>query len=260
MKNKGILGPNARRPSATRLHARRAVSLAVAALFAYAAYVEADDPTSAAPMGDAWTFSLSPYLWAAGINGEAGTIPGLPPADVDEGFSDIVNDLQFSGMLFYSARKGRFGISGDIQYVQTLTKDNALAPLFARNELSSKSFVFSVLGEYLLVDDERSTLRLAGGARLWSVENELKLSTGLLPGTSIKGEETWVDPVVGMSGRFNLGPKVFLSGWAFVGGFGVGADVTADLFAGVGYRVTDSISSTLGYRWVKVDYENNASV
>ena len=99
MKNKGILGPNARRPSATRLHARRAVSLAVAALFAYAAYVEADDLTSAAPMGDAWTFSLSPYLWAAGINGEAGTIPGLPPADVDEGFSDIVNDLQFSAAI-----------------------------------------------------------------------------------------------------------------------------------------------------------------
>jgi hypothetical protein len=45
---------------------------------------------------------------------------------------------------------------------------------------------------------------------------------------------------------------VFLRGWALVGGFGVGSDFTADLFGGVGYRVTGSISSTLGYRWVKV--------
>ncbi|MGB5834803.1 MAG: hypothetical protein WBG92_22850 [Thiohalocapsa sp.] len=27
------------------------------------------------------------------------------------------------------------------------------------------------------------------------------------------------------------------------------------LFGGFGYRITDSISSTLGHRWVKVDYE-----
>jgi hypothetical protein len=74
----------------------------------------------------------------------------------------------------------------------------------------------------------------------------------LLPGRKIDGDETWVDPLVGLSGVLDVAPQVFLRGWALVGGFGVGSDFTADLFGRVGYRVTGSISSTLGYRWVKV--------
>jgi hypothetical protein len=58
-------------------------------------------------------------------------------------------------------------------------------------------------------------------------------------------------------GVLDIGPKVFLRGWGFVGGFGVGSDFAADLFAGLGYRLTDSISTTLGYRRVKADYESD---
>jgi len=42
--------------------------------------------------------------------------------------------------------------------------------------------------------------------------------------------------------------KVFAQGWAYVGGFGIGSDLSADLFAGLGYRISYSIASTLGYR------------
>ena len=129
--------------------------------------------------------------------------------------------------------------------------------MFGREELTSKSFILSAIGEYIVYDNGGSVLRLSGGARLWSVDTELKLSSGLLPGRRIKGDKTWVDPVVGVSGILGLGPKTFLRGWGFVGGFGVGSDFTADVFLGLGYRFTDSVSSTLGYRWVKVDYESN---
>ena len=257
MQNDSILTSSANGARRQRFHCPRSLLLALVVLFSFATIAQAGNGNSTGQAANDWTFSVSPYLWAAGIKGTTGTLPGLPAAEVDESFSDIFNDLQFSGMLFYSARKGRFGISGDLQYTQTLAKDDALSPLFAGEELRSKSFVVSALGEYLLYDDSRSVLRLSGGARLWSVDTELKLSTGLLPGTRIKGDKTWVDPVIGLSGVLDLGPKVFLRGWGFVGGFGVGSDFTADLFGGVGYRITDSISSTLGYRWVKVDYDSN---
>ena len=227
------------------------------AFFAFTTIARAGDGFPAGQANGGWTFSVSPYLWAAGIKGTTGTLPGLPAAEVDESFSDIFDDLQFSGMLCYSARKGRFGISGDLEYTQTLAEDDALARVFGGEELISKSFVLSAMGEYLLYDNGRSVLRLSGGARLWSVDTELKLSTGLLPGTRIKGDKTWVDPIIGLSGVLDIGPKVFLRGWGFVGGFGVASDFTADLFGGVGYRITDSITSTLGYRWVKVDYESD---
>lgn len=252
---------SSRVPGPQRVRGQRRASLvlpllALVALLVVSSNTPADAGAGAAGISDRWTFTLSPYLWAAGIQGKTGTLAGLPAADVDQSFGDIFDDLEPSGMLFYTARKGRFGIAGDIQYVEVLAKSNALAPLFGREELRSKSFILSVLGEYLIYADARAHLRLAGGARLWSVDTELKLSSGLLPGREIKGDETWIDPLVGMSGVLDIGPKVFLRGWAFVGGFGIGSDFTADLFGGIGYRFTDSISSTLGYRWLKVDYED----
>ena len=257
MQNDSFLSPTLNEATRQRLHSPLSLLLALLALLVFASYAHADDGISAEQTHNGWTLSLSPYLWAAGIKGNTGTLPGLPAAEVDESFSDIFDDLRFSGMLFYSARKGRFGIAGDLEYVETVAKDDALTPLFGGEELTSKSFVLSALGEYLVYDDDRSVLRLSAGARLWSVDTELKLSSGLLPGRKIKGDKTWVDPIVGASGVLDIGPKVFLRGWGFVGGFGVGSDFTADLFAGVGYRFTDSITSTLGYRWVKVDYEDD---
>jgi opacity protein-like surface antigen len=229
--------------------------LVVAALSMFA-NAHADPASGAETSPTDWKFSISPYLWAAGIKGTTGTLPGLPDAKVDESFGDIFDNLQFSGMLFYGIRKNRFGLTGDIQYADTLAKGNNLNPLFGRDELRSKSFILSALGEYRLHDDGRSKLNILAGARLWAVDTELKLTTGLLPGRKISGDKTWVDPVVGLTGSIDVAPKTFLRGWAFVGGFGVASNITADLFAGVGYRITDSISSTLGYRWVKVDYDS----
>ena len=61
-------------------------------------------------------------------------------------------------------------------------------------------------------------------------------------------EDTWFDPVVGVNGVVSLGHKVFARGWAYVGGFGIASEVTTDLFVGLGYRLTDSISASRGYR------------
>lgn len=211
----------------------------------------------AAAQNDAWSFSVSPYFWAAGIEGTTATLPGLPPADIDMSFGDIVDDLKPSGMVFFNANKGRLGFAADIQYVETEADSNALAPLFSSETLRSTSFVMSALVNYLVLDDGPASLRLGAGARLWSAETDLKLSDGLLPGRRVTSDETWVDPIIGAGGVLDLGPKVFARGWAYVGGFGIASDITADLFVGFGYRFTDSISATLGYRWVKVDYDRN---
>lgn len=207
--------------------------------------------------GDGWTFTISPYLWTAAIEGKAGTLPGLPPADIDQSFSDIFDDLKFAGMVLGTARKGRFGVSGNVQYVKTSAKSNSLSPLFGGEKLTSESLIVDALGEYAVIQTERSAMRLAAGARVWLVDTELRLSAGVLPGRTINHDETWVDPVVGLNGRFDVASKVFLTGWGYVGGFGVGSDNMADLFGGLGYRFTGAVSGTLGYRWLKVDRQED---
>lgn len=204
-----------------------------------------------------WQFSVSPYLWAAGLSGKAGTLPGLPPADVDTSFGDIWDDLDFAGMVLMGAHQGRFSIVSDLQYVVTSAQNNSLAPLFDKEKLTSKTFGFYLGGEYALYEERGASLRLAGGLRLWSVDTELKLSSGLLPGRELNGNDTWVDPVIGLRGSIDVFSRVFLMGWGFVGGFGAGSDIMADLFGGVGYRFADWISTTIGYRWMKVDRDRD---
>jgi hypothetical protein len=132
-----------------------------------------------------------------------------------------------------------------------------LAPLFNGETLTSKTFIFSALGEYVAFESDRTRLTLTGGARLWSVSTELDLDPGLLAGRTIDGDDTWVDPVVGVRGRVDVVGDAFVNGWAYVGGFGAGSDIMADLFGGVGYAWTDRIETTLGYRWMRVDRDTD---
>ncbi len=178
--------------------------LALMAIMGWVSGSQAGGASTDDAEGSAWEFSVSPYFWAARIEGESGTLPGLPPADVDESFSDIWDDLDFAGMVAGSARKGRFVISGGLQYVEISATDNSLAPIFGSEKLTSKTFILDALGEYIVFEEGRSNLLLSGGARLWSVETNLKVSTGLLPGRKINGDDTWVDPVLGMRGNVDI--------------------------------------------------------
>ena len=205
---------------------------------------------------DGWRFTLSPYLWAAGLSGRSGTLPPLPPANVDLSFSDIFDDLRFAGMVLASAHKGRFGIAADIQYIDTQS-EGGLAPFFAQTQLTSKTFLATLTGEYAVVDAPDAKLFLGAGFRFWSVDTELKLSGGPLRDRRIDSNETWFDPLVAVRGYYSLSERWFLAGWAGVGGFGIGSDIVADLFGSVGYLISESTSVSAGYRWMKVDRDED---
>ena len=53
-----------------------------------------------------WQFQVTPYLWAAGIEGDIATLPGLPEASIDLSFSDVIENFKIGGMLVAEARKG----------------------------------------------------------------------------------------------------------------------------------------------------------
>lgn len=45
---------------------------------------------------DDWTFTVAPYLWATGLEGEVATLPSAAPAEIDLSFSDVLEDLDLS--------------------------------------------------------------------------------------------------------------------------------------------------------------------
>jgi hypothetical protein len=81
-------------PGPQRVRVQRRASLvlpllALVALLVVSSNTPADEGAGTAGISDRWTFTLSPYLWAAGIQGKTGTLAGLPAADVDQSFGDI---------------------------------------------------------------------------------------------------------------------------------------------------------------------------
>jgi hypothetical protein len=111
---------------------------------------------------------------------------------------------------------------------------------------------------YRLVEKPSAFLDLIAGVRYWSVDSTLSLRAGALPEREVSNKEDWVDPLVGLKGLSFLGAsKFFISGGLAIGGFGAGSDFMWDAQGHLGYRWTKTFSTTIGYRYLEVDYEND---
>lgn len=209
---------------------------------------------------DKWAFTIAPYAWLAGQKGEVATLPGLPATDIDVDFyDDILGNINGALFLTGEARKGRWGFVADIAY--TDIEDENATPyqiLWQKVTSQTKSWMVSAAGLYRLAETNRSSLDVIGGIRYWSVDSRLSLSGGPAPGQEKSNTEDWFDPLVGLKGMSFLGgSKFFISGGLAVGGFGVGSDFMADAWANLGYQWTRTFGTTVGYRYLDVDYEKD---
>src|SRR4029453_16752215 len=106
-------------PVGIQLHARTSGLAAGAAL---ALALGAALPAAAQGKSeDKFTFEVTPYLWAAGINGDiaVGTVRGGGiDVDVDASFSDIFQELDMAFMGMVEGRYGRWGLLLDAVYMQ----------------------------------------------------------------------------------------------------------------------------------------------
>jgi hypothetical protein len=204
-----------------------------------------------------WSFAIAPYLWAAGINGDVAQF-GLPAVEIDSSFSDILDHLDFAAMLVSEIRYGRYGLFSDFMYVKISGSAGTPRGILADSvSLDTQTLAFTAAPEYRIVESPRGSLDLMAGMRVWWVDTELSFSGGILDDVNESDGDTWVDPLVGAKGRFDLGSRFYLTGWAMVGGFGVSSDFMWDAWGGVGYEFNDTFSTVLGYRGTGVDYEND---
>jgi hypothetical protein len=207
---------------------------------------------------DRWEFQLAPYSWLAGQEGTVATLPGLPAADIEVDFwDDVLGNINGALMLVGEARKGRYGVVMDIVYNDIESKDSTPGPLFSSIKLNNTMWIVSAGGFYRLVEQQRGFLDLIGGVRYWSVDTELTIRAGLLPGRKLSEQEDWVDPLVGFKGLVPIGnSKFFVNGAVVIGGFDVGSEFMWDANINLGYQWTKGFATTLGYRYLDVDYEH----
>ncbi len=211
---------------------------------------------------DRWEFRIVPYLWFAGVKGDASTIPGAPVAPIDVSSSDALKDTQASYMGVFEVKKGRH--AGFIDYLYTdLESDETLVgdPINLTLKTVSKNTLMSAGYAYQLYNRDRASADVLLGARYWKVDTYLEFGGGLgvLAGRNIRSTESWVDPLIGIRGRTALGQSnFFVSGILGVGGFGVGSDHFYDASLHLGYQWSKLIGTTLGYRVFDVKYEDGS--
>jgi hypothetical protein len=193
---------------------------------------------AAAPAGatEQWEFRIAPYLWLAGLNGDVGTLPGVPPSSVDASFADIL-------------------------YIDVAASGSTPGPLFSTADLDSRVLLGTITGFWRAWSDDSSSVDLVAGGRFWSVDTRLRLGAGVLPATTVSHDENWLDPVVGFRVRGALGgERIFQSFGLVLGGFGIGSDFMWDTDINLGYRWTDGFSTTIGYRYMDVDYSDGGFI
>ncbi len=221
------------------------------------------DARAAAP-GSEPGFTIAPYGWLAGLDGTV----GVPASEIDPGggigFLDRVDfevsdELETIGFMFYGEWRGdrwmaffdsvwaNVSQDADIKLGRLLPASDATAEIDGN--------VYQLALGYRLVDWERSSLTLYGGARYYDLKVEGEAKGGILPST-IKSStsRTWTDAVFGARWRYGFGEH--WHGW-LQADYGVGESKASwQAFATIGYEFSwGSIES--GWRYLSLDYDSN---
>lgn len=209
--------------------------------------------TSPAPL-PSWQFYSAVYLWAAGVKGDARVLPPLPTSKVDVGFIDSLKDIEGGLIATAFVNYGRYLGVIDILGSRS-TPRQTVSALGVTGTLSTVSKFLTTMGAvgYRVVDGPQLKVDAYVGARVWMMENTLGLNAPGVFSAEVNRREVWVDGLVGGQIRYTFENNFYVNAIGFVGAGG--AQFEGDIYAGVGYRISDRYDVYAGYRALRVNYE-----
>jgi hypothetical protein len=202
-----------------------------------------------------WHFAFAPYFYLTGIRGTVGARGRT--IELDASFGKVWDNLDLGIMGTVEVGKKRFVSLTDIQWIKLSNKRDTSGGLFESAKVGLNLFILDPEAGYRILNSNAGAIDVLGGARIWSVEANLNVTSGRLPGFDVSQRKTFAAPVVGVRGLLNLSPKFYLSGKFDIGGAGIGADLTTQVFGGVGYRLFRRMAIVGGYRYLQVDYDDS---
>lgn len=207
----------------------------------FAATAGRAEETNAA--SDDWQVQVAPYIFGASMKGDT-AVKGRP-ANVDLSFSDILDHMDIGWMGMVAARKGNWGVGGDIIWVD-LSADTPVG------KVEPTLGIVSVVGLRRVADWADVTF----GARYTRVN--AKIDFTVPAPLSVEGTEDWVDPTVGVILKTPFGKRWHGKLVADVGGFGVSSDFIWQAVPTVGVDLAQWVSLDFGWRWLDTDYETGS--
>ena len=203
---------------------------------------------------ESWQFGVSIYGWFPDIAGQTSFTPPGGGGEFEIDIDNILDNLEFTLMGTFDARKGRWGILTDAIYMdvgnsKTGVREASVGGIelpvtaTANVNLDIESWIWTVAGYFRAVDQTGLTLDVLAGARyldveqtvIWDLTGDIgSIDPSYRTGAGKASLANW-DAVVGVRGRFAFGAK---KAWFVPYYLDVGtgeSDFTWQGVAGLGY-------------------------
>ncbi len=216
-----------------------------------------------------WNVELTPYFWAAELDGDA-TLRGRT-GSVDASFSDILDNLDIAFMGRLEAWKGEWGLFVDGLYMDLGAEFRTPRGLVSADMDVKMTILEFGLGYHLWQtqvgkeDSQKLSFDLLGGGRYVNLEGELDVRTNgplsdiIAVGRTFRGRQEWVDPIVGGRLKWDIDEKLAAGVRFDFGGFDIGgSNLTWNLVAGIDYKLKENMSLKAGYRILDIDYDSGS--
>jgi hypothetical protein len=218
-----------------------------------------------------WEGRVAIYGYLPDIGGHA-RFAGPAGGEIEIDNNDLIRNTEMALMTSVEAQKGRWGIFGDIVYMDvsdeitnspTLGQGAVPLPLglTADAAVTVKASVLTFAGNFRVLESPRNVFDAFAGLRQLDVDSTLdaSLSSPLGPVAAVSStvDKETVDVIVGVKGKVNFAAagRWFLPYYVDVGGGD--ADRTSQAVLGIGY--TTKRGEVFGtYRYVDYDMNDEA--
>ena len=229
------------------------IAVVAAVILAGSAHVAPAQSPAADNDNPGWGFVVAPYLLFPNMNGQT-SVRGNP-VDVDLDPGDIFDKLDFGAMLYLEMANRDWAITLDGLYMNLGA--SGMTPLTGRAaEVDMKQLGITATGMWRV----ESFAEIGIGGRFNSIEGGLIVAPGdiVLPGIDVSDTNTWFDPLIVIRFTAPLESNWKLGIRGDVGGFGMGSDITWQVFPFVGYRFSNLFEISGGYRALGMDYKTGS--
>jgi hypothetical protein len=220
--------------------------------------------------GDDWQWNATLYAWLPSLGGETSFPPSGEGPSIDVSIDTILDSLNFVFMGAFEGRKGAWGFTTDVIYLDLGAHDEATrefgigavipATVDADLRLDMTAWAWTLAGTYAVVQQDGLTVNLLAGTRMLELEEQLKWQfngdISELPvverSGSASAKDTQWDAIVGVKGRWIFGDD---RQWYVPYYLDVGAgesDLTWQGMAGLGYSF-NSVDLTAAWRYLDYD-------
>jgi hypothetical protein len=217
------------------------------------------DPVSVAGAAatDGWEFSIAPYLWMFGMDGEVRI--RNTSADFDVGFDDIFDNLDFAAIAHMEARKDKFGLYLDPVYGKVSADGNSGA---ADVEVETDLLLIDFGALYRVLDRRTESGRarvvdLSVGGRYFYTDTDIDFA--VLADRDKSSD--FVDLTAGGRYAMDVTDRLGLLIGGDVGGFGIGSssELSWNVEALAAWSFGRAGRLWAGYRLLDIDQDDGGS-